>query len=99
MKLTALTAAALLSACAPIAGMEPVQPGPPSGSPAGPDQCGAGGLQYLVGRSHADVPPAQPGRTRRVYSTNDAVTMDYSPQRLNIVYDVRTHVIVRVFCG
>jgi hypothetical protein len=99
MKLIALTAAALLTACAPAPGMGPMRPEPPSGGPAGPDQCGAGGLQHLVGRSHAQIPPEQPGRTRRVYSTADAVTMDFSPQRLNIVYDARTHVIVRVFCG
>ena len=93
MKIMALAATALLTACAPVV------PAPPLGSPVGPDQCGAAGLQSLVGRSHADVPPATPGRVRRVYSTEEAVTMDFSPQRLNIVYDARTHVIMRVFCG
>jgi hypothetical protein len=72
---------------------------PPSTSAPGQDQCGAGVLQRLVGRGHGEIPPAEPGRARRVYSTEDAVTMDYSPQRLNIVYDARTHRVVRVFCG
>jgi hypothetical protein len=90
----------LMAACAPPPGPMPVEPYPPhTGGPPAPDQCGAAAHQWLVGRSHAEVPPAPPGRNRRVYPTGDALTMDYSPQRLNIEYDPRTHRVVRVWCG
>ena len=98
-----LLAAALLGACAPYppAGPMPVEPYPPhtGGPPAGPDQCGAAAHQWLVGRSHAEVPPRPPSRMFRVYATGQPITMDYSEQRLNIEYDPRTHRVVRVYCG
>ena len=101
MKLLVLTlSASVLAACAPPPGPTPVEPYPPNtGGPPAADQCGAAAHQWLVGRSHAEVPPAAPSRNRRVYATGDALTMDYSPQRLNIEYDGRTHRIVRVWCG
>ena len=95
--------AALLGACAPYppAGPMPVEPYPPhtGGPPAAPDECGAAAHQWLVGRSHAEVPAAPASRNRRVYPTGGVLTMDYSPQRLNIEYDPRTHRVVRVWCG
>ena len=100
MRLLALTLSmGLLGACAPAPMHAGPDPSPPRGAPTGPDGCGAASHQWLVGRSHSDVPPAPPSRNRRVYATGDMLTMDYSPQRLNIEYDPRTHRIVRVYCG
>jgi hypothetical protein len=62
-------------------------------------QCGAGTLQWLVGRDRSEVPPAPPSRDRRVYARGDALTMDYSPMRLNIEYDRASGRVLRVYCG
>ena len=104
MRLAILGAAsALLAGCAPYPapGPMPVEPYPPytGGPPAAPGQCGADAHQWLVGRHRNEIPPAPPSRSRRVYATGDALTMDFSPQRLNIEYDPRTHRVVRVYCG
>ncbi len=64
----------------------------------GPDECGASGWQYLVGE-HRDVLAdlALPDRTR-VIGPNDAVTLDLSLERLNILYD-EDGVITQANCG
>jgi len=63
------------------------------------DSCGAKPLQYLVGRPKSEIPvPVDPTR-RRVTCTTCAVTMDYNPERLNIVFDVDTGVIKELKCG
>ena len=99
----------LAAACAPL---PPPYAGPPYGAPppsappyGGPPpmddmgQCGAPQLQWLVGRDRLQIPPPQPGRPRRVYAYGDALTMDFSPARLNIEYDGRTGRVLRVYCG
>ena len=96
--LIGVMSAALLGACAPPP-RPPVTVPPPDGAPAAPNQCGAAAHQWLVGRGRAEVPQRPPGRGWRVYATGDMLTMDYSPQRLNIEYDPRTQRVVRVYCG
>ncbi len=63
------------------------------------DSCGARALQYLVGRPRSEAPvPVDPTRRRMTCSTC-AVTMDYNPERLNIVFDLDTGIIKDVKCG
>ncbi|MDB5472367.1 MAG: hypothetical protein JWR84_3927 [Caulobacter sp.] len=63
------------------------------------DTCGAKPLQYLVGRSKSEIPvPVDPTK-RRVTCTSCPVTMDYSPERLNIFFDADTGIIKEVKCG
>lgn len=82
---------------------KPAAPSPvavgPSPSPGRPDECGAGAMQYLVGRPRTEIPAAAEPSRRRIYCSSCAVTMDYSPQRLNIIFDDRTGVIREVKCG
>jgi len=78
-----------LAACAAPAGQ----------GPADPDACGASALQHLVGKTEAALAAtALPAGALRVIRPGMAVTMEYSPQRLNIELDETGH-ITRVFCG
>ncbi len=71
---------------------------PPPSSNA-QDACGAGAHAYLVGKKRSEIPvPVNPSQ-RRVYCSSCPVTMDYSPWRLNIVYDQNSGVITEVKCG
>lgn len=72
-------------------------PPPPPAEPA--DTCGAKPLQYLIGKSKNELPvPVDPTK-RRVTCSTCAVTMDYNPERLNIVFDLDTGIITQVKCG
>ncbi|WP_227285642.1 MULTISPECIES: I78 family peptidase inhibitor [Paracoccaceae] len=62
------------------------------------DACGASGWQALIGE-HRDVLAAMTfPAPMRVYGPDDAVTMDYSPERLNVIHD-EDGIITRVECG
>jgi len=74
----------------------PIQPAPPS--PAA-DLCGAGELQWLVGRSRTDIPVPVNFDSRRVTCTTCPLTEDYSESRLNILFNRETALIERVYCG
>lgn len=84
---------------------QPVMSGPlrpPSGTapidarPA-EDQCGAARMQYLIGqRVPASLATSGPVR---IFASDDAVTMDYNPERLNIELDPASRLIVSVRCG
>lgn len=64
-----------------------------------PDSCKAADYQYLVGKNRSEIPvPTDPSK-RRVACTTCPVTMDYSPERLNIFFDAETGVIKEVKCG
>jgi len=88
------------SAPAPRPAPAPPPPPPVAVAPAPPrDQCGAGEMQYLIGKPRSEIPiPAEPNR-RRVSCTTCPVTMDYSPVRLNILFDAQTGIIKEVKCG
>jgi hypothetical protein len=80
----------VLAACAAPAG----------GDAPGPDACGASGLMHLVGEPKAALAamPPLPDGPVRVIRPGMAITMDYSPTRLNIELDEAGRVAL-VFCG
>ncbi len=93
MRYSALTLILTVAACFAPAPVEI-----PIGMPP-PNECGAESLQDLVGQGAGalaamNFDPA----TTRFFTTGDAVTMDFSPARLNIESGV-DGTIVRVFCG
>ena len=77
-----------------------VAPPPPLAvAPPPKDACGAGALQYLIGKPRTEIPvPLQPG-LRRVACTTCPVTQDYVPYRQTILYDTQTGLITAVRCG
>jgi hypothetical protein len=97
-----LTLAALLalSACAtstPAPAPEPAAP--VSQVRPTEDQCGAGALQYLVGRPKVEIPiPANPNN-RRVVCTTCPMTRDYRAERQTIMFDAATGLVTSVACN
>ncbi len=68
-------------------------------TPVKGDTCHAADLQYLVGHNKDEAPaPVDPSR-RRVYCSSCIITMDYRPDRLDIVFDKDTGIIKQVRCG
>lgn len=65
----------------------------------GRDQCGAADLQWLVGRSRTEIPVPVNPYARRVTCTTCALTEDYSPTRLNILFDQESGRVETVRCG
>ena len=98
MKFLSLSLAAtslLVAACAPMD-----DGGSPSMSPEdGPSQCKAEQYQRYIGRNRSELPPRPADEVWRVTCTTCPVTMDYSPRRLNILYEESTGVIREVKCG
>ncbi len=93
-----LTAAAILAACAPMDNEGGNAPMTPPATDA-PDQCQAAQYRSWIGRNRSELPQPPAGRTWRVTCTTCPVTMDYSPNRLNILYEEATGVIREVKCG
>ncbi len=60
-----------------------VPPAPPAPDPMGPS-CGAEGLQGLVGQPRSVLATMKFAGPTRIIEPGMAVTMDYSPDRLNI---------------
>lgn len=89
-----LSVLAFAAACAPMS-EAPVAPSPGDG----PAQCKAPEYQRFVGRNRSELPAAPAGEVWRVVCSNCAMTMDYNPNRLNIVFDLDTGVISEVKCG
>ncbi len=79
-----------------LAACEPIPPGPPSLPP--PDACGASALQGLLGQPASVLQAMRFAGPVRVIRPGMAVTMDYSPERLNIEIDAE-EIIARVTCG
>lgn len=103
----ALTVTLLAASCssapppAPLPPPEtPVAPPPVAIAPPQPhDQCGMAQAQAFVGRHRTDLPaPVDPTRWR-VACTTCPVTMDFRPDRLNILFDAETGVVKEVKCG
>lgn len=63
-----------------------------------PDACGAGGLQHLLGTDAAAFDFAALDVPVRIIPPGTAVTMDYSPDRLNVETD-EAGLILRIRCG
>jgi hypothetical protein len=63
------------------------------------DLCRAGELQWLVGKPKTDIPVPVDVVNRRVTCTSCPVTQDYSPYRLNILFNERTSLVEQVRCG
>lgn len=63
------------------------------------DQCGAETLQHLVGQPRTEIPVPVDVSNRRVTCTDCPLTEDYSPNRLNILFDRDTELVERVYCG
>ncbi len=70
----------------------------PTVAPTEPDDCGAAGLAWLVGEPESLLAAMTFEDRTRFIGPGDAVTMDYSATRLNIVIDEAGR-ITRVFCG
>ncbi len=87
-----LMLAVLLTACVAPAPQPIPDPMPPITA------CGAGALQDLIGRNAAVLQTMRFAGPLRVIRPGMAVTMDYSPDRLNIEVDAR-EIITRVSCG
>ena len=111
MRRIALAAALALAACSstpepeaapPPATAPPSASAPPAQTPTPQptaDQCGAKDLQRLIGRPRTEAPvPVRPELQRVVCSTC-AMTMDYVPNRLNVIFDATTGLIKEVRCG
>jgi Peptidase inhibitor I78 family len=83
-----LAAMLTLAACVPVEAPDPVDE----------DACGASGSQNLVGQS-GDILAAMtfPIGTRIIYP-DTAVTLDFNPERLNILVG-RTNRIEEINCG
>lgn len=98
MKFLSLSLAATslpVAACAPMD-----DGGSPSMPPEdGPSQCKAEQYQRYIGRNRSELPPRPADEVWRVTCTTCPVTMDYSPRRLNILYEESTGVIREVKCG
>lgn len=90
MRLFALVAVVAVGACAPV---------PPPAETPSENQCRASEYRYLIGQNRSQIPATPPGATWRVTCVGCPVTMDYSPSRLNILYDERSGVIREVSCG
>ena len=76
-------AVAALTACVPIMGN-----GDGNGTDNGPpaeDPCGAAGYRDLVGRDRSVAEDLQLVQPHRIYGPDEAVTMDYVPERINFV--------------
>lgn len=100
IRMGALAAAALLLGCGGPSTPQPrPSPGPQQPPAPAPDQCGASRLQHLVGQPRTEIPVPVDVTSRRVTCTECPLTEDYSPSRLNILYNRDTGLIERVYCG
>ena len=62
------------------------------------DQCGASAQQGLIGQSREVLTEKSFTGPVRVIGPNQAVTMDFNPERINLETDA-VGIITRVFCG
>lgn len=101
--LIGLTAVLLVAACTSPEPPPVVTSPPPlpayDARPVPRDQCGAEALQHLVGQPRTEIPVPVDVTSRRVTCTTCPLTEDYSPSRLNILYDRDSGLVERVYCG
>lgn len=95
--IAALGLAGLASGC--VAVFPVPLPKGPSATPADTDgRCGAAGLQGLIGQRESVLAALRLRQPMRVIHPGQAVTMDYSAERLNIQID-KAGRIAAVTCG
>jgi hypothetical protein len=63
-----------------------------------PDTCGAGKLQYLVGKSRFQVPVPTDLNSQRVVCTTCIRSDLFNPKRVSILYDQPSGVVTKVVC-
>lgn len=81
-----------------LAACKPEAEAPVAGGVPPDDACGAAALQGLIGQPASVLAAMTFGPATRVLRPGMAVTMDYSPERLNIELDA-AETIIRVSCG
>jgi len=92
----------LAAACSTARPVPPPAPPPLTAYEPRPiprDQCGAEALQHLIGQPRTTIPVPVDMTSRRVTCTTCPLTEDYSPSRLNILYDRDTGRIQQIYCG
>lgn len=100
MRAALMLAALAVSACAPYPPYPPPHtPYPPGAPPPGQDMCRAQEHRWLIGRHRSEIPREPPRATWRVTCLGCPVTLDYNPNRLNILYDDRSGIVREVSCG
>jgi hypothetical protein len=86
---------------APVFAPPPPAQAPPAQAAPTPqpaDSCGAGELQYLIGRPRSEIPiPLVPSH-RRVICSTCPMTRDLVPYRQTIIYDAATGLVSSVSC-
>jgi hypothetical protein len=93
--LSTLLAFSAVAACAPMEGGSAT----PAPSASQPGECKADGYRSYVGKNRSELPAMPAGETRRVVCSTCAVTMDFNPERVNIVYDTTSNLVTEVKCG
>jgi hypothetical protein len=97
MMTRAMTMAFVLALAACVPETDPRYLGPPIPAP-GVDACGAAELQDMVGGSRRVLETIRFAVPVRVIEPGQAVTMDYNPNRLNILID-EGDTIASIRCG
>ena len=63
-----------------------------------PDTCGAGKLQYLVGKSRFQIPVPADLNSQRVICTTCIRSDLFNPKRLTVLYDQPSGLVTKVIC-
>ena len=87
-----------LSACAARDGVTEVEMSELDEDRAEARECAAEQYQMLVGQAQGEIHTPSLPRPHRIYGQGDMVTMDYRPERLNVVVGGNGEVI-EVKCG
>ena len=99
----AAPATAAAPAPAPTSTAATPQPGEPEPLATLPtaeaDTCGAAEYSVWLGQEHQRLPEAPAGKVVRVVCSTCPMTMDFSAERLNVIYDEKTKLVTRLSCG
>lgn len=94
----------MTTAAAFLAGCDMVEMAPPAGEmpanmpPAAEDTCGAAGFADLIGQPRSAAETAALPVDARIVGPDDAVTMDFNPERLNVLLN-DNNLVDRLTCG